>query len=173
MKKYLLLICIIFFSNSCSSFLHSQQKKDVYQVIVKAFIEDRNSEVKIDSGKNILIIGANDSERFENSYWLDISFVNPKLLSGFEYSKVYLIDGYRLIIDESLDKSNVLKNSFKETKFENLNQAATLIDYDSQHWLITFNSKNEVIHISPFQKSEEIKDLLLKEGIKFSKDFEE
>ncbi|MPS73185.1 MAG: hypothetical protein E2590_08550 [Chryseobacterium sp.] len=176
MRKYFLLVCIIILANSCKNHLHSQQRKDVYQTIVRAFIENRNSQIKIDSKENILIVGASDSENDKDSYNIVMSFVNPKLLSGFEYSKVYMIDGYRLIIDESKEsknKSQILKNSFKETKFENFNQAKEIIDYDSRYWLITFNSKNEVIRISPFQKSKEIKDLLLKKGIKFSKDFEE
>ncbi|KMQ67512.1 hypothetical protein ACM39_13835 [Chryseobacterium sp. FH2] len=176
MKKYFLLVCIIILANSCKNNFHAQQKKDVYQSIVRAFIEDRSSQVKIDSKENILILGANNSENDKDSYNIVMSFVNPKLLSGFEYSKVYIIDGYRLIIDESKEsknKSQIFKNSFKETKFENLNQAENIIDYDSKYWLITFNSKNEIIRISPFQKSKYIKDLLLKKGIKFSQDFED
>lgn len=176
MRKYFLLICIIILANSCKNHFYSQQKKDVYQTIVSAFIEDRNSQVKIDPEKNILIIGAHTSENIKNAYWLDMSFVNPKLLSGFEYSKVYIIDGYRLIIDESKEsknKSEILKNSFKETKFEDLNQAKEIIDYDSKYWLITFNSKNEIIRISPQPKSTKIKNILEKKGVKFSTDYQE
>jgi hypothetical protein len=176
MRKHLLLVCVFVLTNSCNSHLYSQQKKNVYEIIVKAFIEDINLKIKINPKENILIVGAAQSERFENSYWLEMSFVNPKLLSGFEYSKVYVIDGYRLIIDESKDsknKSHLLKNSFKETKYENLNLATELIDYDSKYWLITFNSKNEVISISPFQKSKDIKEILLKKGVKFSQEFDD
>ncbi|MGU3377167.1 hypothetical protein [Chryseobacterium sp. M5A1_1a] len=176
MRKYFLLVCMLILANSCKNYLHSQQKKDVYQTIVKAFIEDRNSKLKIDSKENILIVGASDSENDKSTYNIVMSFVNPKLLSGFEYNKVYIIDGYRLIIDESKEsknKSQILKNSFKETKFEDLNQAKEIIDYDSRYWLITFNSKKEIIRISPFQKSGEIKNILEKKGIKFSRDYQE
>lgn len=162
---------MIFLANNCNSYLYSQQKQNIYQIIVRAFIQDRNSQVKIDPQKNILIIGADNSERFENGYWLDISFVNPKLLFDFKYTKVYNIDGYKLIIDESLSKSSILESSFMETKYENFNLATQQIDYDSKNWLITFNWKNEIIHISPQRRSKEIKDLLLKKGIKFSKDY--
>jgi len=48
-----------------------------------------------------------------------------------------------------------------------------LIDYDSKNWYIMFNSKNEVIRISPQQKSKEIKEILLKKGVKFSLDFDD
>ena len=106
-----------------------------------------------------------------NAYWLDISFVNPKLLYDFKYTNVYEIDGYKLIIDESLDKANDLKESFTKTKYENFNLAKDIIDYDSKYWLITFNFKDEIIRISPQQKSKNIKDLLIKKGVKFSTEF--
>lgn len=176
MRKYFLLICIIVLANSCKNYLHSQQNKNIYQTIVRAFIEDRNSEIKIDPKKNILIVGANTSENYKDSYNFIVSFVNPKLLTGFEYNKVYMIDGYRLIIDESnelINKSEILKKSFEETKYEDLNLAIKPIEYDSKYWFITFNSKNEIIHISPFQESKEIKEILLKKGIKFSTDYED
>ncbi len=174
MRKYILLICILILANSCKSHLYSQQKKDVYQATVKAFIQDRNSQIKINPKENILIVGANNADNKENLYNVVMSFVNPKLLSGFEYSKVYIIDGYRLIIDESNEpenKSQILKNSFKETKYEDLNLAIKPIEYNSTYWLITFDSKNEITHISPFQKSKEIKNILEKKGVKFSKDY--
>lgn len=151
--------------------MQSQKKDNLYQNIVKAFIDYRNSETEISKKENILIIGANTDENVENAYWFDIWFVNPKLLQNFEYTKVYEIDGYKLIIDESLNKSEILKNSFKEIKFENLNLANKLIEYDSKNWYIVFNSKNEIIRISPQQKSEMIKEILIKKGVKFSKDY--
>ncbi|MBV8328518.1 hypothetical protein [Chryseobacterium sp.] len=173
MRKYFLLVCILILTNSCGSYLHSQQKKDIYQVIVSTFIENRNSQANINPKENVLIVGANDSDSEKDSYKIVMSFVNPKLLSGFEYSKVYMIDGYRLIIDESAAKSNILKSSFKEAKYEDLNLASQPIEYDSIYWLITFNSKNEITSISPQRKSKEIKDLLLNKGVKFSKDYED
>lgn len=176
MSKYFSLVFIIILGVSCKNHLYSQQSKDVYQQVVSAFIKDRNSQVKIDPKQNILILAANTNENDMNSYNIIISFVNPKLLTGFRYSKVYKIDGYRLIIDESKDlrnKSELLKKSFKETKYEDLNLAIKPIEYDSKYWLITFNSKNEITHISPFQKSKEIKELLLKKEVKFSADFED
>ena len=135
------------------------------------FIENRNSEKEINKEENILVIGANKSSDMVNAYWLDISFVNPKLLYDFKYTNVYEIDGYKLIIDESLDKANDLKESFTKTKYENFNLAKDIIDYDSKYWLITFNFKDEIIRISPQQKSKNIKDLLIKKGVKFSTEF--
>lgn len=172
-KNYILLICVLIIVTGCRSNISGQRKNNLYQNIIRAFIENRNSKIKIDPQTNILLIGANTNENFKDAYWLDMSFVNPKLLHDFKYTKVYEIEGYRLIIDELLNKSSELKSSFKETKYENLNLATEIIDYDSKHWLITFNSKNEIIRISPQQKSKEIKELLLKKGVKFSKDFEE
>jgi len=172
-KNYILLVCVLIILNGCQSNISGQRKNNLYQNIVKAFIENRNSKIKIDPQTNILLIGANTNENIKDAYWLDMSFVNPKLLHNFKYTKVYEIEGYRLIVDELLNKSSELKSSFKETKYENLNLATEIIDYDSKHWLITFNSKNEIIRISPQQKSKEIKEILLKKGVKFSKDFEE
>ncbi|WP_312902302.1 hypothetical protein [Chryseobacterium taichungense] len=142
MSKYFSLVFIVILGVSCKNHLYSQQSKDVYQQVVSAFIEDRNSQIKIDPKQNILILAANTNENDMNSYNIVISFVNPKLLTGFHYSKVYKIDEYRLIIDESKDlrnKSELLKKSFKETKYEDLNLAIKPIEYDSKYWLITFN----------------------------------
>lgn len=61
------------------------------------------------------------------------------------YTKVYLIDGYRLIIDESLNNSEILKRSFKETKFENLNLAVKHIDYSVKNWYLIFNDDYEIM----------------------------
>ncbi|SHL41388.1 hypothetical protein SAMN05444360_101452 [Chryseobacterium carnipullorum] len=173
MKNYFLLVFAMLLMSSCKNNLHSQKKNNIYQNIFKAFIDYRNSETEISKKENILIIGANTIENDENSYWLDIWFVNPKLLQDFDYSKVYEIKGYKLIIDESLNKSEILKHSFKETKYENFNLATELIDYDSKNWYIVFSSKNEVIRISPKQKSKEIKGILLKRGVKFSQEFDD
>lgn len=173
MKDYIVLILVLLFLTSCKNNMLGQKKNDLYQDIVKAFIDHRNSETEISKEENIVIIGANTDDNIENAYWLDMWFVNPKLLKDFKYSKIYQIEGYKLIIDESLNKSNILKNSFKQTKYENLNLAEKLIEYDSKNWHIVFNSKNEVIRISPFQRSGEIKNILEKKKVKFSKDFEE
>lgn len=172
MKNCFLLVSALLFMSSCKNNIQGQKKNNLYQNIVKTFIDYRNSETEINKKENILIIGANTDENVENAYWLDIWFVNPKLLQDFEYSKVYEIEGYRLIIDESLNKSDILKSSFKETKFEDLNLATELIEYDSKNWYIVFNSKNEIIRISPQQKSKEIKEILLKKGVKFSQEFD-
>jgi hypothetical protein len=171
MKNSFLLVLVLLLTASCKNSIQGQKENNLYKNIVKAFIDYRNSETEINKKENILIIGANTSENVENAYWVDIWFVNPKLLQDFEYSKVYEIEGYRLIIDESLNKSDILKNSFKETKFEDLNLATKLIDYDSKNWHIVFNSKNEIIRISPQQKSNEIKSILEKKEVKFSNDY--
>jgi len=158
---------------SCKSHIQSQKKNNLYQNIVHAYIEYRNSEGELDKKENILIFGANESENIKNAYWIDIAFVNPRLLSDFQYKKVYEIKGYKLIIDESLNRSNELKNLFNEVKYENFNLAKESIDYNLKNWHITFNSKQEIIGIFPQQKSKEIKELLIKKGIKFSKEFDD
>lgn len=173
MKNCFLLVFLLLLISSCKNNIYSQKNNSLYQNIVKAFIKYRNSETEISKKENILIIGASTSQNVENAYWLDVWFVNPKLLQDFKYSKVYEIEGYKLIIDESLNKSDILKHSFKETKYEDFNLATKLIDYDSKNWYIVFNSKNEVIRISPQQKSKEIKEILLKRGVKFSQEFDD
>ncbi|WP_294273145.1 hypothetical protein [uncultured Chryseobacterium sp.] len=173
MKNYIFLLCILLFLSSCKSHIQSQKKNNLYQNIVEAYIEYRNSEGELDKKENILIFGANESENTKNAYWVDIAFVNPRLLSDFQYKKVYEIKGYKLIIDESLNKSNELKNSFHEVEYENFNLAKESIDYNLKNWHITFNSKQEIIRISPQQKSKEIRDLMVKKGAKFSQDFDD
>ncbi|MDR6488478.1 hypothetical protein J2799_002996 [Chryseobacterium vietnamense] len=173
MKRFFLLMCLIILC-SCKNNFYSQRKSNLYQDIVKTYIEYRNSGKSLNKEENILLIGANTSKYYENSYWVDVTFVSPMLLQDVKYTKVYQIDGYKLIIDESFKKSNILKSSFKETKYENFNLAKDLIDYNVKNWHIIFNSKNEIIRItSPYRKSKEIKELLMRKGVKFSKDYEE
>ena len=151
--------------------MQAQSNTNLYHKIIRAFIENRNSEKEINEDENILAIGANKDSVMVGSYWLDISLINPKLLYNFKYTNVYEIDGYKLIIDESLDKAKDLKKSFTKTKYENFNLAKDIIDYDSKYWLIIFNSKNEIIRLSPQPKSKHIKEFLLKKGIKFNHEF--
>jgi len=126
MKNCFLLVVALLLISSCKNNIHSQKKNNLYQNIVKAFIDYRNSETKISKKENILIIGASTNQNDENTYWIDMWFVNPKLLKDFQYSKVYEIEGYKLIIDESLDRFADLKKSFKETKYENFNSTNRL-----------------------------------------------
>jgi hypothetical protein len=86
----------------------------------------------------------------------------------FKYSKVYEINGYKLIVSEDLNKSYLLENIFKELPYENLNLAKMAITYNTTNWHITLNSKNEVVEILPQEKSKEIKNILKNKGIKFS-----
>lgn len=174
MKNYILLVYMLLMVSSCKNTIQGQRRNNLYQSIVKAYIEYRNSKKELNNAENILTIGANTSDNIKNAYGLDISFVNPKLLHDVKYSKVYEIEGYKLIIDESLNKSDILNKSFKETRYENFNLAKDLIDYNTKNWHIIFNSKNEIIRItSPYQKSKEIKELLMRKGVKFSKNYEE
>ncbi|MBW8361667.1 MAG: hypothetical protein K0M56_05705 [Kaistella sp.] len=173
MKNYILLACMLLIVSSCKNNITEHREKNLYQSIVKAYIEYGNLEKEVDKKENIIIFGANKSENTDNAYWVDIAFVNPQLLSDFKYSKVYEIEGYKLILDESSDKSTELKNSFKETEYVNFNLAKDLIDYSLKNWHITLNSQNEIIRVSPQQESMEIKNLLLKKGVKFNDDFEE
>ncbi|HCA05691.1 MAG TPA: hypothetical protein DEO71_00690 [Chryseobacterium sp.] len=97
-------------------------------------------------------------------------------MSGFNYTKVYKLYNYKIIIDEALDETVMLKNAFKniqEVPYENFNLAAYPFSYNTSMWLLTFNYKNEVIQISPQEKAETIKNILEKKGIKFSKDYKE
>src|SRR5690606_9437485 len=170
----IILLSLIMILNSCSSFLNGQTKKnDIYKTIVQEYITYRNSERKIENEKNIILMGANSNDSIEGSYWIELFFVNPELLQDIQYSKVYTIDGYNLIIDESLDKSYLLKNSFKETTYQNFNLAKIPIDYSVTNWNITFNSENEIIKILPLKKTKIIKEILLKKGINFSKEYED
>lgn len=167
MKKLFMLI-VINIIVSCHSNVQRHKRSELFHTIVQAYIEYRNSEREFNREENILTISANTSENTEDAFGLDIGFVNPKLLYGVNYTKVYLIDGYRLIIDESLNKSEILKKSFKETKFENLNLAVKHIDYSVKNWYLIFNDDYEIIGIpAPYQKSEEIKKLLMKRNVKF------
>lgn len=156
----------------------SQNYKGTKNVIIPSitsYIEHKNEKTPIDSKKNIIVIGANTEEDNPTNKNLNISFyfINPKLLLDFKYSKVYEIKGYNLIISEDLNKSEVLKYAFKdfEIPYENFNLGKIPFSYNTDYWRITLNNKNEIVEILPQEKSEEIKSLLEKKGVKFSKDY--
>jgi len=94
---------------------------------------------------------------------------------GFQYSKVYLIRGYKIIIDEFLNKS-FLEALFKDLQrlpMQDFNLGKYQYTYNPNMWRIVFNNKNEVILLSPQDKAETIKSILEKKGVKFSKDYQE
>lgn len=153
--------------------LHYNQK-NIYKRMVESFIDNRNKEIEVDKTTNILIIGINSLKTSNGDYSIDMCFVNPKLLQGFQYSTVYKLKGYKIIIDESTQESVRLKNQFETTAYEEFNLATTLIDYTSKNWLIILlNSKNEITRISPKRNSKYIKKLLLEKRLKFADDFDE
>ncbi|MGE8534659.1 MAG: hypothetical protein ACN6OJ_08745 [Chryseobacterium sp.] len=171
MKKniYCLLISFVLIL-SCSTTAFNKEN-NAARNIVAGYIEFRNQQKVVSPKTNIIIIGAQSDDAKNGNYWIDLCFVNPALLMDFKYSKVYEINGYKLIISEDLDKSYLLENTFKEVPYENLNLAKMAITYNTTNWHITLNSKNEVIEILPQEKSGEIKSLLEKKGVKFSKDY--
>ncbi|MGE8553341.1 MAG: hypothetical protein ACN6OB_05300 [Chryseobacterium jejuense] len=156
----------------------AQDKKIDPKIVIpfiESYIDFKNKEHYVNVSDNILIVGANKIQN-ENKYWLNVYFMNPELMSGFKYTKVYKLYNYRIIIDEALDETIMLKNAFKniqEVPYENFNLASYPFSYNTSMWLLTFNYKNEVIQVSPQEKAETIKNILEKKGIKFSKDYEE
>lgn len=171
MKKniYFLLI-LVFLIISCSTTIFNK-KNNTARNIVTSYIEFRNQQKVINPKKNIIIIGAQSDDAKNGNYWIDLCFVNPALLMDFKYSKVYEVNGYKLIVSEDLDKSYLLEKAFKEVPYENLNLAKMAITYNTTNWHITLNNKNEVVEILPQEKSEEIKNILEKKRVKFSKDY--
>lgn len=174
MKKniyYLLIFFVLIISCSTAIF---NKENNTTRNIVASYIEYRNQQKVVSPKTNIIIIiiiGAQSDDAKNGNYWIDLCFANPALLMDFKYSKVYEINGYKLIISEDLDKSYLLENTFKEVPYENLNLAKMAITYNTTNWHITLNSRNEVVEILPQEKSNEIKSLLEKKSIKFSKDY--
>lgn len=168
-KKYYLLLLLTLII-SCSSAIFNKEKEPTKEIII-SYIEFRNQQKTIDPKTNILIIGAQTAGNKKDNYWIDVCFVNPALLMDFKYSKVYEVNGYKLIISEDLDKSYLLEKSFKEVPYENFNKAKIAITYNTTNWHIILNSRNEVIEILPQEKASTIKSILEKKGVKFSKDY--
>lgn len=168
------LLLFLLLTVSCKS-QNYKETKSIIIPLITSYIEHKNEKTTIDNKKNIIVIGANTEEGNLANKNLNISFyfINPKLLLDFKYSKVYNIKGYNLIISEDQNKSEVLKYAFKdfEIPYENFNLGKIPFSYNADYWRITLNNKNEVIEILPQEKSEEIKSLLEKKGVKFSKDY--
>lgn len=162
---------LIFISTSCNSQDYSKKENRVIPSIIEEYIDFRNKKSTIDNNKNILVIGSSSSD--DKNLNLSVYFINPQLLSDFKYSKVYKIKEYKMIIDESLDKSNLLQDIFKkaEIEYENFNLAKFPFTYNLNYWHIILNSKNEIVEILPQEKSEEIKLFLENKGLKFSKNY--
>lgn len=169
-KYYLLVFFVLIISCNATFF---SKENNVAKEIVISYIEFRNQKKIVNPKSNIIIIiiGAQSDDAKNGNYWIDLCFVNPALLMDFKYSKVYEINGYKLIVSEDLDKSYILGKTFKEIPYENLNLAKIAITYNTTNWHITLNSKNEVVEILPQEKSKEIKSILEKKGIRFSKNY--
>ena len=153
--------------SSCKS-----QNNTSVMSFIKTYIDENKNNPTISSKENVLIVG---SKKEEKDYWVYVYLINPKYMSGFKYTNVYLVDGYKTIVDESLDKA-FLESIFKKLKklpLQNFNLAQYPYSYNPNMWRIVFNNKNEVILISPQDKAEAIKNILEKKGVKFSKDYEE
>lgn len=149
----------------------SQKNKSIIP-FVETYIDYNKNNPIINSKENIVIVGSNKNEN-EKDYWVYVYLINPKFLSGFKYSHVYLIKGYKTIIDESLNKS-FLENTFRNLRkqpIENFNLAKLPYNYNTDMWRIVFNNKNQVILISPQEKAETIKNILEKKGVEFSTDY--
>lgn len=139
---------------------------------IKTYIDESKNNPAIGSKENILIVG---SKKEEKDYWVYVYLINPNYMLDFKYTNVYLLEGYKTIIDEFLDKA-FLESIFKKLKklpFQNFNLAQYPYSYNPNMWRIVFNNKNEVILISPQDKAENIRNILEKKGVKFSKDYEE
>lgn len=167
-KYYLLVFFVLIISCNATFF---SKENNVAKEIVISYIEFRNQKKIVNPKSNTIIIGAQSDDAKNGNYWIDLCFVNPALLMDFKYSKVYEINGYKLIVSEDLDKSYILGKTFKEIPYENLNLAKIAITYNTTNWHITLNSKNEVVEILPQEKSKEIKSILEKKGIRFSKNY--
>jgi hypothetical protein len=169
-KKYIVLIGILIIAIGCSSTKQViDDNKMIIRNIVTSFIEYRNKDNRIDPKENILIVGVNvDANR---SHRILLTFDNPKLMTGFNYSKVYEINGYKLIIADDMNGAYLIENVFKEVPYEDFNLAKMAITYETITWHITLNSKNEVVEVLPQEKVGIIKNILEKKGVKFSKDY--
>ncbi|HAO29089.1 MAG TPA: hypothetical protein DCQ68_18370 [Chryseobacterium indologenes] len=164
----------LIFTSICMMVLSSCKSQNNTSVMsfIKTYIDENKNNPTISSKENVLIVG---SKKEEKDYWVYVYLINPKYMSGFKYTNVYLVDGYKTIVDESLDKA-FLESIFKKLKklpLQNFNLAQYPYSYNPNMWRIVFNNKNEVILISPQDKAEAIKNILEKKGVKFSKDYEE
>lgn len=164
----------LIFTSICMMILFSCKSQNNTSVMpfIKTYIDDSKNNPAINDRENILIVG---SKKEEKDYWVYVYLINPKYMSGFKYTNVYLLDGYKMIVDESLDKS-FLESMFKKLKklpFQDFNLAKYPYNYNPNMWRIVFNNENEVILISPQEKAQTIKNILEKKGVKFSKDYEE
>lgn len=172
--KISFLLFFLLLTISCKS----QDYKETQNVIIpliKSYIEFKNEKTPIDNKKNIIVIGANieNNNRINKSLNISFYFINPNLLLDFNYSNVYIINGYKIIIDKSLNNSEILEYAFKnyEIPYEDLNLGKIPFSYNTDYWHIILNSNNEVTKILPEEKSTAIKNLLEKKGLKFSKDY--
>ncbi|WP_230041226.1 hypothetical protein [Chryseobacterium sp. Bi04] len=174
MKEKLLLIFICILTLFLCKAQENATKNTSIMPFIETYIDTKNKEHTVDAKQNILIVGAHKVEN-EKEYWVYIYFINPEIMVGFQYSKVYLIRGYKIIIDEFLNKS-FLEALFKDLQrlpMQDFNLGKYQYTYNPNMWRIVFNNKNEVILLSPQDKAETIKSILEKKGVKFSKDYQE
>ncbi|MCX8532072.1 hypothetical protein [Chryseobacterium luquanense] len=165
-------LLLFFLTISCKS-QNYKETKNIIINSVESYIKYKNENATIDNKKNIIIIGANSANDKDKNISVSFYFINPNLLVNFNYSKVYSMNKYKIAIDKSLNKSDILEYAFKdfEIPYENFNLAKLPYSYNHDYWNLIIDSNSEIIEILPEEKSKEIKNILEKKGVKISKNY--
>jgi len=141
---------------------------DNFVKITKSYLEFRmNKSVnKFPKDKYILLIGANSVGK--DSLWFEVYLVNRYTLSKLKYSKVYQFDSFKLVIMENLNKSDILKGLFKETSYEDFNNAKIHVDAEYITWHITLDKNYRILSVESKYNIDDLLVVLRRNKVRFS-----
>lgn len=148
LKNYLK---IIIFSIILSTLFHQcKTYENVDNTLVNFFdlyIQKKEKEHQIISNNVVLIVGESKVEAEEKKIY--IFFLNPKLMTDYQYNEVYLFRNYKTIINGKSTLLSKLLAQYPKLEYENFNQAEYPYYYRIDMWVITLNKNGKVIQIYP------------------------
>jgi hypothetical protein len=114
-------------------------------------------------------MGANSIDR--DSMYLSICFLSTFYLKNVKYDKLYEFNGFKLVITDEMDKSDVLKKLFEERAYENINKSEYQFLLHPKEWHVTLNNKYEVVSVESQFRFKDVVKKLKKNKVKLASNF--
>ena len=88
-----------------------------------------------------------------------------------KYDKVYEFEGFKLVIMDNMNKSNILKDLFKEVAYIKFEKVGVRYLYHPKDWFLTLNNKSEVVYVESQFRFKDVVRKLKNNKVRFAKNF--
>jgi hypothetical protein len=171
MKSILRYIFLAAFTLSFTHGYCQREGKSNFVKISTAYAKYMSTKNYVNHKDWVLII--NTSIESKDSIWFEITIKPTSKFINLKYTKVYKLNGYKLVIDEGFDSNKILTYLFHPAPFENFNKGkAGTVGYENfQRWYFLMNKKYEVVSAHSAMSIEEITNILKRNKVKLAKNF--